>query len=141
MYSQSPCYSFKAVSHGVNACACPGDTLMYQCSIPSNTSYTVWEGNTLKCCYNSEIILPHRWCCTYYNYHSCICGATTAQLLRFENGCYTSQLNITIESRNELDNKTISCLSDNGTTETLIGQAVITPTTSKYIYSRQIVAT
>ena len=133
MYSQSPCYNFKALSHGVNACACPGDTLMYQCSNTGNTSYTIWGGNALKCRYSwSYMILYHQRCCT--NYRSCNRGATTAQLLRYENSCYTSQLNITIESRNKLDNETVSCVTDNGATETVIGQAVITPTASKYLH-------
>ena len=52
VYSMSPCNSFKVVSHGVHACACPGDDLIYQCS---NSAFaTLWIGSALKCCWNNR---------------------------------------------------------------------------------------
>ena len=40
-----------------------------------------------------------------------------------ENGCYTSQLRVTVDS--SLDNKTVECTYDNGTTTMIIGVSTI----------------
>ena len=129
-YSRSPCHSFEVVSHGPDACACPGDKLTYQCSNSETTTATVWRSSALKCFYQYEIYLRHSRCC--YS-ATCNYGATRAQIVRIENGCHISQLNITVESRSALDNKTITCLGDNGTRYILTGQTIITPTAGKII--------
>ena len=42
----------------VAGCLCPGETMTYQCAVPSGTAATVWRGSTFSCT-NNAIILHH----------------------------------------------------------------------------------
>jgi hypothetical protein len=103
---------------------CPGDALSYECRVASEPGVgsTHWRGSALasQCPETgSEIVLRHR---TFTQTRSC--GNFTGQGIGMEeNGCYTSQLNITVDS--SLDNKTVECIYDNGTHTTVIGTSSI----------------
>lgn len=102
------------------------DTLMYQCSNSRHTYATKWQGSIFAC-YNLDLV--HSRCCSY----SVSCGNQAAQYrpLSLENGCHISQVEITFNSRSQLDGKTVGCLDkvdNNGSANVLIGRTVITPT-------------
>ena len=67
-----------------------------------------------------EIVLRHR---TFIQTRSCG-NRITGRGIRIErNSYYTSQLNITVDS--SLDNKSVECVYNNGTTTTVIGSSYI----------------
>jgi hypothetical protein len=94
---------------------CPGDALSYECCVASEPGIgsTIWKGSALagQCPETGgEIIIRHR---TFTQTRSC--GNITGRGIGMEeNGCYTSQLNVTVDS--SLDNKTVECIYNNGTT-------------------------
>jgi hypothetical protein len=102
---------------------CPGDALSYECSVASEPEVgsTHWRGSALSSqCPETggEIVLRHR---TFTQTRTC--GNITGRGIGMEeNGCYTSQLNVTVDS--SLDNKIVECIYNNGTT-TVIGTSSI----------------
>ena len=104
---------------------CPGDILSYECRVASESGVgsTVWRGSALasRCTETGgEIVLRHR---TFI--HTRTCGnSITGQGIGIEgNSCYTSRLNITVDF--SLDNKSVECVYNNGTTSTVIGSSNI----------------
>ena len=94
-------------------CACPGDTLTYECTIMgSSGGATVWTGTALNCPSDEIVLFHQRFTELGGTIRSCIHnnGATVAQSLSVRNDLYTSQLNITI-TRN-LVGKVIMCVYD-----------------------------
>jgi hypothetical protein len=112
-------------------CVCPGDALSYECSVASEPEVgsTHWRGSALSSqCPETggEIVLRHR---TFTQTRTC--GNITGRGIGMEeNGCYTSQLNVTVDS--SLDNKTVECIYNNGTT-TVIGTSSIEITNGNII--------
>ena len=84
---------------------------------------TVWKGSALasRCPETGgEIVLRHR---TFTQTRSCGNSITGQGIGIEEDGYYTSQLNITVDS--SLDNKSVECVHNNRTTTTLIGSSYI----------------
>ena len=106
-----------------NSCVCPGDTLSSECCVASEPGVgsTLWKGSALagQCPHTGgEIVLRHR---TFMQNRTC--GNITGRGIGVEESCYTSQLRVTVDS--SLDNKTVECTYDNGTTTTVIGVSTI----------------
>ena len=97
-----------------SGCACPGDTLTYECTVMGEpTGATVWSGSALNCSYHIEIVLLHsHFSSTYGTLRVCNNGATVGRSLSVEGNNYTSQLNVTVTP--DTTGKTIACLYDNG---------------------------
>ena len=108
-------------------CVCPGDTLIYECTVAELGS-TIWTGTAFECSSsNNEIILLHsRFTSVYGDYGSCNNGDIVARSLSVEDNNYTSQLNVTVTP--ETAGMTIECIGDSGRYEILISSFVI-PTT------------
>ena len=93
-----------------SGCACPGDTLTYECTVVDrySTQVTIWTGSALNC----EIKLFHqRFTSANGTFRVCNNGAIVAQSLSVEGNIYTSQLNVTVTP--DTAGKTIMCLYDN----------------------------
>ena len=107
----------------VTDCVCPGDVVMYECTVCGGEStLTVWEGSGFRDCGSREIILSHP---NSPGTISGICnnGEIIGHVLSAENGCYTSQLNVTFND--QLQNSTVICSADNGTHSSEIGRLML----------------
>ena len=98
----------------VSGCACPGSTLMYECTVMGSLGgITIWTGSALNCPSSSNnIYLLHNRITSYRTYGSCNNGSIVAGILSVEDNLYISQLNVTITS--DILGKTIGCGYDNG---------------------------
>ena len=97
--------------------SCPGDVLTTECAI-MGVGATVWQGTAFQC-YNddiNEVVLLHRGSYNYIQTYNN--GAIVVQALGVVNDSYISQLNVTVTV--ELNNTTVECLYDNGTTVIVI---------------------
>ena len=109
-------------------CSCPGDILIYECTIVGGLS-TVWKGSALFECCDQEITLLHS---TFNDSYigvnkSCHCfdRDIVLQIVKTHDNnsnVYTSQLKINGSLRTAGD---IECLMDNGTQEQLIDRKTI----------------
>ena len=103
-------------THG---CVCSGDRLSYKCSVVGvepRVGTTAWRGSALAVLCSQgggEIVLHHRSFNEGRN-----CGNIVVRGIQEDSGCYTSQLNVTVDP--SLDNKTVECIYSNGTTTTVI---------------------
>ena len=119
-------------------CTCPGDVLMYECTVVSTSptlGFTILKGKPddfFKCNGSSsnngsDLALPHeRFDQGVVEY--CNNGAVVGMSLTSENGSYTSQFNITVSSEQLLAGGMIECLHDNGSHVSVVGAANITVT-------------
>ena len=116
----------------MSGCACPGDTLTYECTVVG-AGATIWTGSAFNCsASNYTILLIHNFfSLAKGDYGSCNNGDIVGQSLSVEGNNYTSQLNVTVIS--DTAGRTIECLHDayDGLTATLIFTLVI-PTTDLY---------
>lgn len=115
-------YTFSLTNfHNVTDCVCPQEVVTYECTVYEG-SLTVWEGTALSGCNGGEIIIHHGDFGTPKARGSCIrnSGEVTWKDLRMQNGSYTSQLNITFDSR--LQGSTVNCSVDDGTNHYLVGR-------------------
>lgn len=120
--------TFKADPSGLNGCACQRDILVYECT-NCGRSTIIWHESALHCSeLNNELVFFQSF---LSQYQLCNNGAVTTRGLRVEDGCYSSQLNVSVSNRHELDNATIGCLLDNGTVAITIGNSQIPPIASK----------
>ena len=106
-----------------SGCACPGDTLTYECTVVGGPrGVTVWTGSGFDCAAN-EIVLSHK---RFLNgtFGSCNNGAIVARSVSVEGNNYISQLNVS----SDIAGKTIKCLYDNGTICTIIFSIIISTT-------------
>jgi hypothetical protein len=91
------------------------DVLVFECSVVGGVS-TVWSGTAFNTCdsTNNEIVLLHSRFSDTSNVWLTFCndGAVVGQGLYAEQGQYTSQLNVTIDSA--LIGKSIACSRDDG---------------------------
>lgn len=92
----------------VNGCACPGDTLIYECAVPGGLGgATIWAGSALNCPSNEIVLLHRRYTEPGGTTRSCSNGATVARSLYVRNNLYISQLNTTVTQ--DKAQKTIIC--------------------------------
>ena len=95
-----------------SCCTYPGYTSTYECTIvgtPLGT--TVWRGSAFDCL-SREIALLHSQFTENVAYGVCNNGSIVGRSLWTENGCYTSQLNVTVNS--DMIGKSIECAYDGG---------------------------
>ena len=111
----------------VSGCACPGDTLTYECTVVG-TGSTIWTGSAFNCSNSNYMILllHNRFSSTKGDYGSCNNGDIVGRSLSAEGNNYTSQLNVTITP--DTAGKTTECLYDDGLIATLVFTSQI-PTT------------
>ena len=94
-------------------CACPGDTLSFNCEvIGGDGGVTIWTGTAFDCHdRNDEIILLHGgFMSSNGTYSECNNGAIMARSLGVKGSNYTSQLTVSVTS--DLNGKTIMCIYD-----------------------------
>ena len=98
------------VSANVN-CVCPGDVLAYTCNV-NGAGTTLWGGSAFDCSRSgNEILLRHsQFAQSQGTTGSCNNGAVVARSIGVTNGCYTSELSVTVST--SLNNKTIQCSHD-----------------------------
>ena len=108
-----------------NECTCPGFKLTFMCTILGNVGATVWRGSAIECPEtNHELIFLHL--IRFTDIRGCNGGAIIGRGIRIDNMCFTSQLNITVDS--SMDGKSIECFYNNGTSANLIGNSSVTIT-------------
>ena len=113
----------------LNDCSCPGEELSFECTTCGEGA-TAWTGSLFDCA-SYDIILRH----SQYEYNStigeCNNGAVIARSIGVLdiNGsrCYSSQLSVIINSA--MNNKTVTCLYLNRTSEIVIDTLRIDITT------------
>ena len=103
--------------------SCPGDVLTTECTITGDGT-TVWRGTAIQCDYGEIILIHNRFSGPRYPIATCNDGAIVAQALGVINDSYISQLNVTVSP--ELNNTTVECWYDNGTTVIFIRSIQIT---------------
>ena len=116
----------------LNDCICPGGEVLFECTVCGGAA-TVWTGNLFESeCAYASIVLRHS-VFEYYGSSSGECnnGAVIARSIGAldVNGsrCYSSQLTVTINI--EMNNKTVTCVYNNGTTEAVVDALKINITT------------
>ena len=104
----------------MNDCICSGDIVTYECTVVGdNGEITVWMGDFFHCPNRKrEILLVHSDFTSVqrggvYSTRICNNGNVVGRIVRAENGCYTSQLNVTLTS--DIIGQSIACAYDNGT--------------------------
>ena len=110
-----------------DGCLCPGDMVIYECTVVGGTT-TVWKGSIVDDhCQNSnhELKLSH----AHYNsseetHISCDYGSIFGRIVGVENNTYTSQLIVNLTY--SVTQKSIECIHDNGSSETSVGSINIT---------------
>ena len=104
-------------------CICPGYTLTFaECAVVGMPSdLTVWRGSAFDCP-TSGIILLHRRFNSQTTAGECNNGSIIGRGIRVEGNCFTSQLNITVNS--DMIGKTIECVHDNST-ENIVGTLTV----------------
>ena len=110
-------------SKNATTSVCVGETLTFNCSVHGQGT-TVWKGSALECTSsNNEIVLLHsRYNTT--NGVKVICSdgnlVLHAESLSVENGYYTSQINVQVNSELTRTTLTIDCFHDDGAKEELV---------------------
>ena len=96
-------------SEAIPGCVCPGDKLMYNCTVQgSPTGATTWSGTAFSGCQQNEILLQHHQFTPIGGpTGTCNNGAIVGQSLGVQGNNFTSQLNVTIIP--ETAGKTIMC--------------------------------
>ena len=99
--------------------------LTFECSVIGRpVGSTVWNGSAFNCSLE-EIALPHHRFTSENSaiindiFGTCNNGFIVGQGLRSENGCYTSQLNVTVTP--DMIGKSIECVHDAITSTSTVG--------------------
>ena len=132
------CGQLALISRG-KTCTCPGDVLIYECTVVStNVGLTILKGTPafFDCTGPSGIGNSNHLLGLQHGkfdqgvVQHCNNGAVVGRSLKSENGSYTSQFNITVSSDHELLQLggMIECLHDNGSHVSVVGAANITVT-------------
>ena len=108
-------------------CVCPGQNFTYECSVVGGR-FTVWRGTVVSA--GCEVTLFH----TEFGVPGatrgvCNNGAVVGYNIGVENNCYTSKLDILVSPG--LNGRTVECIIDNVTTNTVIDTSTLFITTSK----------
>ena len=96
----------------MNKCVCPGDKLIYGCTVQGTANgATIWTGTAFSGCRQNVILLQHHhFISTRGTIGICNNGDIVGQSLGVQGSNYTSQLNVTITQ--ETAGKTITCVYD-----------------------------
>ena len=118
-------------------CACPGDTLTYECTVTGGPGEaTVWTGTAFNCTFN-EISLIHRHFSTSTGvFGQCNNGAIIGHSIGVEGNNYTSQLSIIVAP--DTAGKDISCIHDSISITTAQFSTVIPTTIGKQEHTMNI---
>ena len=126
------------VSTKSDRCLCPGDVVIYECTVSGEEGDTaatfVWRGGAFNCKHspNQITLLNNRNSSSENFSHSCNKGDIIGKNIRVENTSYgfsyTSQLLVTLTS--DLVNSWIECVYDNGLNEALVGSLNVTASKS-----------
>ena len=115
---------FNGLSHVVG-CLCPGETVTYQCAVPSGAAATVWRGSVFNCT-NNVIILHHNQYTPGNSRGDCNSHNIIGQGLYVTNSSYISILNITVNSDySYYINKMIECVYSDDSRLIPIGRIMI----------------
>ena len=104
--------------HAITDCSCSQDAVTYECRVCGLV--TVWEGTALDSCSGSEIALTNEDFLPPIRTIFCNDRTVAARGISAENGCFTSQLNITFNA--DLQGRTVRCSVDNGTHASQVGR-------------------
>ena len=111
------------------SCACPGEVLTFVCIINEGGT-TLWTGTAFSCNSN-EILLRHsQFSESGGTSGSCNNGAISGQSIGVTDGCYSSELDVTVSPN--LNGRTILCNHD-GTTQRNIGSSTLNIVTGKSV--------
>ena len=118
-------------------CACPGDRLIYNCSIVGGIA-TLWRGTAFDCPLDdSEITLRHSQFASNQETGICNNGDIAGHGIGVINNCYTSQLSITI--RESYNNNTVQCAFTSSVETRTIGESLLSIVSGNhkvYVYNR-----
>ena len=117
-------------------CICPGHEVTYQCTVCGGGA-TVWTGSLFDWqCPNNIILLRHM---RFYREDSseslggCNNGTLTAKSIEVittnSTSCFVSQLSISASISTFIENSTIECVHNNGTSEIVVDMVSVTFTT------------
>ena len=111
----------------MNECVCPGEKLLYQCTVQGNANgATVWNGTALSGCQQNNIVLHHSlFTSTGGSMAMCNNGDIVGQSLGVQGNSYTSQLNVTITP--DTTGKTIICAYDDFTGNVSLNKTITIP--------------
>ena len=106
----------------MSECFCVGDLLVYECSV-FGPGTTHWEGSVFHDDCGNSIILRHSQFSTQGARASCNNDGIVGRSVGVVDQCFTSQLNVTIESN--LDSATVSCIHVRDGQRRNIGDSII----------------
>lgn len=117
---------------GGNECVCPGDRILYECSI-FGVGSTVWNGTLFYCpAQNNEICLLH----SSFDEMTMYCNTTNRSVavhaIKSENLCFTSQLTFSADAG--VNQSTVTCVHDNEVDLRIIGSHTVIVTTGKMMH-------
>ena len=110
----------------VAGCLCPGETVTYQCAVPSGTA-TVWRGSVFNCTSTSNAItLDHSQYTSGNSSGDCNNQNILGQGVSVANSNYVSVLNVTVNSNySYYKNKMIECIYSDGSRLIPVGRIAI----------------
>ena len=114
--------------HRVTDCVCPQDVVTYECTVCGLRLATAWEGTALGSCSGGEIALTNRDFMDPIRTIICSGGTIAAHGIIVEDGCFTSQLNVTFNIT-ALQGRSVRCSVDNGTHAFEVGRHILTLST------------
>ena len=119
----------------INECTCPGFKLTFRCTVLGIAGATVWRGSAIECPEtNHELTFFHL--ISFMDIRGCNSGAIIGRGVEIEDACYTSQLNITVDS--SMNGKSVECIYNNGTFASVIGNSSVTITSGIIGYHNAI---
>ena len=99
----SQIFFIDAVYTRTRGCICPGDTLVYKCTVLRGLA-TIWTGSAFNCSHSAnELYLLEN----SINYNPCNNGVIVANVIDREERSYTSQLIVTVTS--DIVGETVEC--------------------------------
>ena len=122
MFSQN---SFDAITE----CVCPQDVITYECTVCGGL-LTVWEGSLFECASGQIILTNSEFGIPGAAFGVCNNGAVVGRGLSIEDGCYTSQLNVTFDAR--LQGRVVRCSVDDGTLSSEVGRDILSMSTGMH---------
>lgn len=93
-------------------CLCSGETVTFECTAVG-PGVTLWQGSAFMNCESNNIVLLHsQFSSRMGTSGACNNGAIIGWSLAVDNDCFTSRLNVTMNT--ELEERYIECVYDDG---------------------------